>query len=401
MTERLDAAPLTCDDREYAARLDRVRTRMSLMSLAALVVTDPANICYLTGYNAWSFYTPQCLVVPPAGLPVLFARAMDAAGASHTSWLPDEQVEGYPEELVHRPDVHPFGWIAERIVDRGLLGEGSDEVVGIEGDSHFFSPRAYLSLRAGLPGARLEDSRELVNWIRAVKSPYELQQMRIAGSIAQRAMEVALEAVAAGRRQCDVAAEIVAAQACGTTEHGGDYPAIVPLLPSGVGAGTPHLTWTDEVFRAGEATTIELAGAYRRYHVPLARTLVLGTPPRRLAHTADVVGTGMAEVLAAVRPGRTAHEVHAVWDAVITAEGLSKDSRIGYSIGLAYPPDWGERTISIRRGEDAVLEAGMCFHIILGMWMDGWGYELSEPVVVTADGVERLTNLTQELTTRK
>lgn len=401
MTPPLEAAPLTCDDREYAARLGRVRERMSLASLAALVLTDPANIHYLTGYNAWSFYTPQCVVVPSTGLPVLFARAMDAAGAGHTSWLPDEQVEGYPEELVHRPDVHPFTWVAERMLDRGLIGERGDGVVGIEGDSQFFSPRAYLSLRAGLRQARLQDSRELVNWVRALKSPYELQQMRIAGRIAQRAMEVALEAVAAGRRQCDVAAEIVAAQACGTTEHGGDYPAIVPLLPSGVGAGTPHLTWTDEVFRTGEATTIELAGAYRRYHAPLARTVMLGTPPRRLAHTADVVRTGIAEVLAAIRPGRTAHEVHAVWDKVITAEGLSKDSRIGYSIGLAYPPDWGERTISIRRGEDAVLEAGMCFHVILGMWMDGWGYELSEPVAVTADGVERLTNLEQDLTTRK
>ena len=40
----------------------------------------------------------------------------------------------------------------------------------------------------------------------------------------------------------------------------------------------------------------------------------------------------------------------------------------------------------------------MAFHVILGMWMDGWGYEMSEPVVVTDDGAERLTDLPQELT---
>jgi ectoine hydrolase len=170
------------------------------------------------------------------------------------------------------------------------------------------------------------------------------------------------------------------------------------MLPTGQGAGTPHLTWSDEPFRVGEATIIEIAGVHRRYHSPIARTIVLGEPPQRLASTASVVREGMARVLEELRPGRTPQEIHAVWDAVITAQGLSKASRIGYSIGVGYPPDWGERTISLRPGESVSLEAGMCFHVILGMWMDGWGYELSEPVAITADGVERFTNLTQDLT---
>lgn len=383
---------------EYALRLARVHASMATRCFAALVVTDPANMYYLTGYNAWSFYIPQCMVVPAGGAPVLFARAMDAAGAGLTACLAPGQIEGYPEELVHRPDVHPYDWITERIRERGLVEAGRDALVGIEGDSAFFSARSYLALRAGLPGVRLEDSGELINWVRLVKSDYELAQMRIAGTVAQQAMEVALQAVAVGRRQCDVVAEIMAAQVRGTDEHPGDYPAIVPMLPTGVGTGTPHMTWTDEVFREGEATTIEIAGVSRRYHSPLARTIMLGEPPRRLAATASIVREGMAELLAAIKPGLTAHEVHAVWNAVISGHGLVKESRIGYSIGLAYPPDWGERTVSLRPGEYTVLEAGMCLHIILGMWRDGWGYELSEPVAVTPDGVKRLTNMTQDLT---
>ncbi|MGZ6790497.1 MAG: M24 family metallopeptidase [Mycobacteriaceae bacterium] len=383
---------------EYLRRLERVRHTMAERSMAALVVTDPANMFYLTGYNTWSFYTPQCLVVPESGDPVLFAREMDATGAGSTAYLSDDLIEGYPEHLIHRPDVHPFDWIAERVRERGLVDLASSPLVGVEGDSHFFSARGYLALQSGLPGARLEDSRELVNWARVIKSDLELAQMRIAGSIAQRAMEVALAAVAPGRRQCDAVAEILAAQAQGTDAHGGDYTAILPMLPTGEGAGTPHLTWTDEPFRSGEATTIEIAGAYRRYHSPIARTIMLGDPSRRLASTASVVRDGMARVLEELRPGRTPHEIHAVWDEVISAQGLSKASRIGYSIGVGYPPDWGERTISLRSGEDMELEAGMCFHVMLGMWMDGWGYALSEPVAITSDGVERLTNLTQDLT---
>lgn len=382
---------------EYVDRLARVRTVMADRDLGALVVSDPANLFYLTGYDAWSFYTPQCLLVPADGEVQLFARAMDAAGASYTCNLRADQVHGYPEDLVHRPDVHPYDWIAG--LCRDLIPAGAD--VAVEGDAHYFSARGYLALSNGLPGHRLVDSAELVNWVRLVKSPYELGQLRIAGTIAEQAMRVALERLRPGLRQCDLVAEILAAQATGTSEHGGGYPAIVPMLPTGDAAGTPHLTWTDRPFNAGEATTIELAGVFDRYHAPLARTVMLGDPPQRLRETAKVVADGMQATLATIRPGVTGSVVHAAFNDVIAAQGLIKDSRIGYSIGIGYPPDWGERTVSLRPGETTVLTAGMAFHVILGMWMDGWGYELSEPVVVTADGVERLTALSHELTIRR
>jgi ectoine hydrolase len=386
---------------EYAERIGKVRTAMSEQSLSALVVTDPANLFYLSGYDAWSFYMPQCLIIPAEGHPHLFARAMDAAGANFTTILPNEQVHGYPEELVHRPDVHPFGWIAERAKQFGVLTDAPDVTVGVEGDCHFFSARAYLALIAGFPRSRVVDSGELVNWVRLVKSPHEISQLRIAGSIAQRAMEVALEAVAVGRRQCDAASEIMAAQATGTAEHGGDYAAIIPLLPTGTGAGTPHLTWTELPFVHGEATTIELAGVFGRYHTPFARTVMLGDPPKPLATTAKVVEEGMAAALEAAVPGATGGDVHAAFNAVIAEHGLKKDSRIGYSIGIGYPPDWGERTVSLRAEDATALAPGMAFHVILGMWMDGWGYELSEPVVITDSAPERLTNLPRELSIKR
>ena len=385
---------MTPDKAEYTERLRRVRESMQQRSLGALVVCDPANLFYLTGYNAWSFYTPQCLLVPAEGELHLFARAQDANGATFTCTLPADQIHGYPEELVHRPDVHPFDWIAAEA--RELVPVG--ELVGVEGDAHFFSPRGYLALASGLPENRLVDSAELVNWVRLVKSPYEVDQLRIAGAIAERAMRTALEGLRPGRRQCDLVAEILAAQATGTPEHGGDYPALWPLLPTGDAAGTPHLTWTDRPFRTGEATTIELAGTFGRYHAPLARTVMLGDPPQRLTETAKIVAEAMHATLEAIRPGVTGSALHQAFDGVIRSHGFQKDSRIGYSIGIGYPPDWGERTVSLRRGETTQLAAGMAFHIILGMWMDDWGYELSEPVVVTATGVERLTDLPHELT---
>ncbi len=211
-------------------------------------------------------------------------------------------------------------------------------------------------------------------------------------------MTTALQALGSGRRQCDVVADIMKAQAAGTAEHGGDYPAIVPMLPTGAKAGTPHLTWTDEPFVDGEATIIELAGVFRRYHVPLARTVAVGTPEDRLVHLADATAEGMAATLEALRPGASPHDAHSAFTAVMGRHGLTKESRLGYSIGIGYPPDWGERTISLRADDTTALVSGMAFHVILGMWMDGWGYELSEPVLLTDGGAERLTDLPQQLT---
>jgi ectoine hydrolase len=381
-------------DVEYEGRLQRVQEAMARKAFSALVVCDPANMFYLTGYNAWSFYTPQCLLVPAEGPPHLFARTMDADGAGYTCNLPDDRIHGYPEELVHQPDVHPFDWISAAM--RTLVPAG--ELIGVECDAHFFSPRAYFALQRGLPSNRLVDSAELVNWVRVIKSPFEVQQLRIAGTITEHAMRTACDALRPGRRQCDVVAEIMAAQATGTSEHGGDYPAVVPMLPTGAAAGAPHLTWTDRTFATGEATTIELAGAYGRYHAPLSRTVMLGEPPPRLTETAKVIAEAMNATLAAIRPGVDGHAVHKVFDGVIRPHGMEKGSRLGYSIGIGYPPDWGERTISLRPGETTEMAAGMALHVIPAIWMDGFGYEMSEPVVVTATGVERLTDLPQELT---
>ncbi|QDP98840.1 M24 family metallopeptidase [Microlunatus elymi] len=380
---------------EYRDRVQRVQAAMATRSLAALVVADPANIYYLVGYDAWSFYTPQCLIVPAVGDPHFFARTMDAAGARFGADLGPERVHGYPEELVHRPDRHPYQWICQRAKEIGLLPD--DGQIAVEADAHFFSVRGYLAL-AELCGAdRLIDSAELINWVRVIKSDYEQDQLRRAGRICSVAMATALDVIEPGVRQCDAVAAISSAQIAGVDDQGGDYPAIVPLLPTGAGAGVPHLTWTGDRFVGGEVTTIELTGVSRRYHAPLARTVMLGRPPRRLSLVAGVVGDGMAAVLELIKPGVTADEVHAAFDAVLARHQLIKESRLGYSIGIGYPPDWGERTISLRTGDQTQLRSKMAFHVIAGMWADGWGYELSESILVTDAGAERLTDVDQVL----
>ncbi|SDT09152.1 Xaa-Pro dipeptidase [Brevibacterium sandarakinum] len=395
--DTIGANELSFSPDEYLGRIASVRNRMVDQGLSALIVTDPANIYYLTGYNAWSFYTPQLLYVPAAGPLTLFLRDMDARGATHTSWLPPEDIVGYPERYVQRPHIHPFDWVAFALRQRWEVARASSSPVGVEMDSHFFSPRAFRSLVNGIPEWRLVDSFELVNWIRAVKSPAEVALMRNAAEVTTESMNAALGTIGAGIAQNEVAAEIAAAQARGRGSAWGDYPAIVPMMPTGESADTPHLSWSDRKFIADESVSIELAGVHRRYHVPLARTAVVGKPKQELIRLEGVVAEALAAVLDVAAPDVPTAELARTWNRVLALAGLEKPSRLGYSIGIGYPPDWGERTISIRTEDDQFLEAGMTFHLICGMWMNGYGYELSESALITDTGCDTFTTFPREL----
>ena len=142
-----------------------------------------------------------------------------------------------------------------------------------------------------------------------------------------------------------------------STAIGGDYPAIVPLLPSGADASAPHLTWDDKPMKSGEGTFFEIAGCYNRYHCPLSRTVFLGKPTQAFLDAEKATLEGMEAGLAAAKPGNTCEDIANAFFAVLKRYGIVKDNRTGYPIGLSYPPDWGERTMSLRPGDRTELEA--------------------------------------------
>ena len=104
--------------------------------------------------------------------------------------------------------------------------------------------------------------------------------------------------------------------------------------------------------------------------------------PTKLIETGEVVKEGMSAVKDSLFANVKTGDVHKVWQKILDRYGLEKKSRIGYSIGVGYSPDWGEHTISFRAKETTVIPENATVHIILGMWMDGWGMELSETLHV-------------------
>lgn len=367
---------------EYDRRLALTRAAMACAGLDAILVTDPSNQAWLTGYDGWSFYVHQGVIVTLEGEPLWWGRHMDMLGGRRTCWMDHANILGYGDHYVQSTEIHPMQDLASVLRTRGL----ERARIGVEMENYYYSAKAHEVLQTDLPLAQLSDATGLVNWQRLIKSEEEIAFVRKAARISESVMQVALDRAAPGVRKNDLVADIMHAGITGVGEDWGDYPAIVPLTPSGLDATAAHLTWNGDKMRAGEATFFELSGCYRRYHAPLCRTIYLGTPPEEMKRAEAAQLEGIAAGLEAARSGNRTCDIANAFMQVMAKHGIERKGRMGYPIGLSYPPDWGERTASIRTEDTTVLQAGMVFHFMPALWMDSWGLETTETILIQADG---------------
>jgi Xaa-Pro aminopeptidase len=165
---------------EYLDRIGRTKAEMAWRGIDLLLVASPANQFWLTGYDGWSFYTPQMVAVSlHAEEPIWIGRKMDAVGAKFTAFLMAENVVPYPDNYVASSERHPMQLVAEEIVRRGW----DKGTIGVESDDYYYTAKWDALLKAGLPNARFVDAFLLVNWCRMKKSVRELAYMHQAGQI--------------------------------------------------------------------------------------------------------------------------------------------------------------------------------------------------------------------------
>jgi len=379
---------------EYKKRLKKVQSSMQEKGIELLISQDTANMNYLTGYDAWSFYYAQCVIVHVnAEEPICFVRAQDAGGAYIKTYLKDENIIKYHEKYIHTWPSHPYDNLVEIIKQR----KWDKLSIGLEMDSHYFTAYCYEKIKQGLPNAKLKDSERLVNWVRLVKSNAEINYMKSAALISQKGMKTAMETINPGVRQCDAVAEIQRTLFKGTPEFGGEYSGITTLLPTGKGTSASHLTATQDKFVEGEATIVEISGVYKRYHVPLARTVLLGKPEQKKVDAMKATIEALETGISVVKPGNTADDVAQQFWGVLDKYNIKKESRTGYSIGIGYPPDWGEHTLNISKGDKTILQPNVTFHMIAVMQFGDWGVEASESVRVTETGSQSFCNMSKEL----
>lgn len=369
---------------EYQRRVDRTRKTMAARNMDAIVVSDPSNMSWLSGYDGWSFYVYQAVIVTHEGEPVWWGRGMDALGARRTVFMEDDCIRGYDDSYVQNPEKHPMEVLSALLSEMGL----ENARIGVEMDNYYYSARAHDTLKTKLPKATFMDATALVNWERAVKSEREIEYMERAARIVEEMHVRILEVAVPGMRKNDLVAEIYATGIRGAQGFWGDYPAIVPMAPSGMDATAPHLTWDDRPMQPNEATFFEIAGAHRRYQCPQSRTLFFGDVPQKYRDAEQAVLEAIDAGLEQAKPGNKAEDIANAFNKTLNKAGFEKDSRCGYAIGISYPPDWGERTISFRRGDTTILEPNMTFHFMPALWLDDGGLEITEPIRITETGHE-------------
>lgn len=370
---------------EYHQRLDALRRQMALRGVELLLLTTPENVTYLTGYETIGYSSFLCLVVAAEGDPVLIVREMELDVARSTTWLRDFATVADTDDPVARTRAV----LAEHAARGGRAG--------LEQSTPFLTPNTWLRLRAeALADRPVRDCSGIVEELRRVKSPAEVRHIRRACELAGAGMAAAAEAAGEGLSENEVATAAFAAMVNG----GSDFLATDPIVTSGPRARVAHTTFANRRLAAGDEVLVELGACQRRYFGALMRTVVVGRPDRFCLELEAVVREALEKAVAAIRPGTTCGEVDAACRDTIAAAGVERGfrKRTGYSIGVAYAPDWGEGHIASLQPDDRTpLEPGMVFHLPPAVRLPERCVGMSETVLVTETGHEVLTSFPREL----
>ena len=366
--------------------------------LDALIVTSPENIYYLIGLTHQGYFAFTMLVLPRAGDPSLLTRRMEAYTISQQA--PDIDHIGYGDD--EDAGTAAVAALRARGVSRGR--------VGIDRSSMFLPAGVWEEIQDGLPSVHWVDTSRsastvqrfragLVDQVRLVKSESELEHIRRAAAIGDRAVAGGMATAGVGINEMEVAATVYGEMILG----GGEYPGFVPLIRSSETLMQEHATWRDRYLEPGEKLFIELSGASARYHAPLTRMAYLAHADPGAGRAMTIAIAAFEAVIAALRPGVLTGAVYDAWQQVVD-DGLGHDRlrrhHCGYSVGIGFPPSWvGSSTVlGIRDGGKVEIAAGMTFHVLSWITDAELGdYFVSDTVIVGARSNEVVTTTPRAL----
>lgn len=373
------------DDAELTARVGRACAALAAHDLDGILISVPESIYYLTGLDHWGFFAAHVLVLNRDGQMALVCREMEKITVvnqvTNAAFYGHKDHEELSDHVLHA------------MRDLGLRGKR----VGLEKRSLFLTPRHADLIQSGDPGSDWVDASGLIDDLRLVKSPLEMDYTRRAAKAADLGTLAAIEAVRDGCSDYEVAAEYHRATILAESE----YPGFGPFFRPTTRLGEEHTTWRGDRFGNGDAVFMETCGSYRKYQAPMGRLVYVGSAPDGAEKSAELAIAGMQAICSALKPGGRAGDAYEAWREVAAGAGLHDYHRhhCGYMVGIGFPPSWtgGSMVTSLFPGSERVLETGMVFHA--HSWFtntDVVDYFISNTVLLTEDGAEILTHQTPE-----
>ena len=371
---------------EYLTRLGAIRSRMAGLEIDALLVTSPENICYLAGYQTPGYYFPQTLVVTHDRDPQIVIRKFEGGNVDAFSWLDSSNLRTFEDNEA------PTQRVVQTLRDLCV----AERRIGVDLKSWFHTVRNHQELLSLLNQATIVDASGLVEAERATKSEREIEHIGKAGRISSLAAAAAAEHLSRGACTENELAARVHESVVG---NGGEYPGLPVFVSSGHRTMIPHAVWSGKAIESGEAVFLEVTGVVRRYAGPIFRTYHMGRPPNGFRDRASIVRDMLDATIDAIGPGVTSNSVNEAAMRVARRLGRGVTKRAGYSVGLNFPPDWGEGVfLDLKEGDETVLEPGMAFHIPQTLRLKGEApVAISETVIVTERGRSVVTEYPRDL----
>lgn len=376
---------------EYRLRRERVRDEMAARGIDVLFVTSPPNLLYLTGYQA-IWYPPR--------LPVGAVLVRDAPDVVAFDWV---RHEGYVRDAVLCDDavLFEYGDAIAVAVDAFRSRGWVQASIGLEECSANPSPAVLNQLSRALSsaGARVVSGDWVVDRVRLYKSASELQRIRTAADIADRAFERLREELRPGLSELEASARVASLLA----EEGSEIAATPPLVSSGPDAWRDtHAFPGHRLLQPGDVVSVDACGVVDRYHANLARTYALGEVSAVARELLEQTAGSVDELIRAARPGEGPEAAAAAADRYVR-ERVAPE-RIwwigGYALGLALPPSWVGHTYLANDGpQRCLLAPGYVsnFENVLLDEDEGFAASFIETVVMTESGLEVLSRLPRTL----
>lgn len=339
-------------------RIERLAERLD----DPLLVTGLVNVRYLTGLDS----SNAALLVEPGGDATLYTDFRYAEAAS--------DVDGV---TFHQTPRYVIAALAELLSRRRIAVE---------------APHLSLAfaeqLRSG--GVDVVSSAGLVEGLRAVKEPAELDALRRAAAISDRVYDELARQPFVGRTESEMAWWLEQAW----HEAGADGPAFDAIVAFGENGARPHAKLRDEPIPEGTLVIVDAGCTVDGYRSDCTRTFFTGEPEGRLRELYDLCLRAQLDALAVVRPSAAGRDVDAASRVAIQEAGLAE--RYGHGLGHGVGLDVHEDP-TLRPESDSVLEVGNVVTIEPGIYLPGdVGVRIEDMVVVTEDGCERLTAVTKD-----
>jgi Xaa-Pro dipeptidase len=363
-----------------AHRLDKLRQFMDQNQLSAVVVTDPDNQFYYSGFKALIYSRPIYYVVTKD------QTSLVLPGLEETHAKEESNVDNVIVYYEH-PEKADLGKDANHTLAKLLDSIKGPKRVGVE----FHATPIKLEKALRESNWDLTDTSGQIYEQRAIKDEQELTMMREAGRLVSLALEESLATAYEGITELEIdnKGNFALMQEIAQV-HPNAVVSLIVMSPSGLERSImPHVFSNTRKFQQGDVVIHSRQVALNGYRAECERTFFIGEPTPIQRNAFQVSVDAQFAALEVIKAGQSMKEVDWAARRIIQQAGFGEYSihRVGHSIGLsAHEPPF------LRFDEDRLLEEGMAFSIEPGIYIPGiGGYRHSDTIVVTKDGYELIT----------